>query len=147
MGARYLKIEDTVIQVHYPTASRAEILELIPNRTWAQIGVHARKKGIHRTSKAWGNSVREGRKILKHSWSDEENAKFDRYYPHSTQEALLKFFYSRTWLALQSHAEKRNIHRTREAVTREIKIGRKNARKGKEKTMMENGEFITVEEP
>ena len=129
MGARYLKTEDTVIMVLYPTATKEKILELIPNRTWEQIGVHARKKGIHRTSKAWGNSVREARKILKHSWSDEENAKFDRYYPHSTREALLLNFFPRTWYALQSHAQKRNIHRTRETISREIKIGRKNARK------------------
>ena len=116
MGARYLKIEDTVIEVHYPTATKEEILELIPNRTWAEIGVHARKKGIHRTSKAWGNSVREGRKLHKDAWTDKDNDKFDRYYPQSTREALLNFFYPRTWLALQSHAQKRHIHRTREAV-------------------------------
>ena len=124
MGARYLKTEDEVILRYYPTASRVEIMKRIPNRTWEEIGVHARKKGIHRTSKAWGNSVREGRKILKHSWSDEDNDKFDRYYPHSTREALLSFFYPRTWLALQSHAQKRNIHRSCEAIGREIQIGR-----------------------
>ena len=53
MGVRYLKTEDQNIEVYYPTATRAEILELIPNRTWAEIGVHARRMGIHRTSKAW----------------------------------------------------------------------------------------------
>jgi hypothetical protein len=124
MGARYLKTEDKEIVKHYPTASRVEILELIPDRTWAQIGVHARKKGIHRTTQARGNSIREGRKILKHSWSDEDNDKFDSYYPHSTRSALLNFFYPRTWLSIQSHAEKRHLHRTREAVGRQIQIGR-----------------------
>lgn len=132
MGARYLKTEDGVIVMKYPTAPRAEILELIPDRTWEQIGVHARKKGIHRTSKAWGNSVREGRKEINGSWSDEENDGFDSYYPHSTREALLNFFYPRTWFAIQSHAKKRNLHRTREAMSREIKIGRKNAKKKKD---------------
>ena len=129
MGARYLKMEDEVILKYYPTASRAKILELIPNRTWEEIGVHARKKGIHRTSTAWGDSIREGRKILKHSWSDVDNDLFDRYYPNSTRSALLNFFYPRTWFAIQSHAEKRNLHRTRKAIGREIAIGRKNGRK------------------
>jgi hypothetical protein len=129
MGARYLKTEDEVIAMKYPTASRAEIMELIPNRTWAQIGVKARKMGIHRTTKAWGESIQEGRKILKHSWSDKDNDKFDSHYPHSTRSALLNFFYPRTWLSLQSHAQKRHIHRTREAVGREIQIGRKNGKK------------------
>jgi hypothetical protein len=124
MGARYLKTEDAAIEIYYPTASRDEVLKRIPNRTWGQIGVHARKMGIHRTTKARGNSIREGRKILKHSWSDEDNDKFDSYYPHSTRSALLNFFYPRTWLALQSHAEKRHLHRTREAVGRQIQIGR-----------------------
>ncbi len=131
MGARWLKAEEAVIVSHYPTASRAEILELIPNRTWGQIGVKARKMRIHRTSNAWGNSVREGRKEINGSWSDEENDKFDSYYPHSTRSALLNFFHPRTLFAIQSHAEKRNLHRTREAVSREIKIGRENARKEK----------------
>jgi hypothetical protein len=38
MGARYLKTEDDAIVKYYPTAPRAEILEHVPNRTWAQIG-------------------------------------------------------------------------------------------------------------
>ena len=132
MGARYLKMEDRAIEVYYPTATRAEILELIPNRTWAEIGCHARRMGIHRTSKAWGGSIREGRKILKHSWSNQDNDKFDSYYPHSTREALLNFFSPRTWLSLQSHAHKRHIHRTRKAIGRQMNIGRKNAGKEKE---------------
>ena len=129
MGARYWKTEDTVIEVHYPTASRADILERIPHRTWEQIGAHARKKGIHRTSKAWGNSVREGRKKLKHSWSDAANERFDLVYPNLTRAHLLNAFPSRTWLSITSHAQKRHLHRTREAKGREINIGRKNAGK------------------
>lgn len=131
MSARYLKTEDEAIVMKYPTASRAEILELMPNRTWAQIGVYARRKGIHRTTQAKGNSIQEGRKSHKDAWTDEDNEKFDRSYPHSTRVALLNYFYPRTWFALQSHAQKRSIHRTREAVGREIAIGRKNARKEK----------------
>ena len=128
MGARYLKTEDEAIAEHYPTAPRAEILERIPHRTWEQIGVHARKMNIHRTTQAWGNSVRDGRKAMPNSWSDEDNDKFDSYYPHSTHSALLNFFYPRTWLSIQSHAQKRHLHRTREAVRRQMKIGRENAR-------------------
>lgn len=120
MGARYLKIEDTVIEVHYPTATRAEILELIPNRTWGQIGVHARNKGIHRTSKARGNSVREGRKSHKDAWTDQQNELFDALYPKQTREQLLAAFPNRSWLALQSHAQKRSIHRTPEAIRTQI---------------------------
>lgn len=131
MGARYLKAEEKVIRSHYPTASRAEILELIPTRTWAQIGVHARRIDVHRTTRARENSIREGRKEINGSWSDEENSKFDRYYPHSTRAALLSFFHPRTWFAIRAHAEKRHIHRTREAVGREIRIGREEARKEK----------------
>lgn len=131
MGARYLKIEDTVIEVHYPTAPRAEILELIPNRTWAQIGVHARKKGIHRASKAWGASVREGRKTLKDTWSDEDNKKLDTLYPHATHAQLLAAFPSRALTAIRDRAQRRGLHRTREARGRQIQIGRKEAKRKK----------------
>ena len=133
MGARYLKMEETVIQVWYPTASKEKILDLMPGRTWPQIGVHARRMGIHRTTQARGNSIREGRKKLKGTWSDQENDRFNRYYPNSTRVGLIDHFYPRTWLSLQSHAEKRGIHRTREAIVREIKIGRENAKSLEEK--------------
>jgi hypothetical protein len=131
MGARYLKTEDEIIARDYPTASKENILELIPNRTWAEIGVHARKKGIHRSSEAWGNSVREGRKLHKDAWTDQQNELFDVLYPEQTRAQLIDAFHNRTWLAIQSHAQKRNIHRTREAVGRQMNIGRKNARKEK----------------
>lgn len=131
MGARYLKTEDEAIYKYYPTAARNEILKKIPDRTWEQIGVRARRMGIHRISQAWGNSIREGRKKTKGAWSDADNDRFDRYYPHSTRVSLLTFFHPRTWLAIQSHAEKRHLHRTREAVGRQIQIGRENARKEK----------------
>lgn len=131
MGARYLKAEEAVIRSHYPSSRRWRILALIPGRTWVEIGVKARKMGIRRTKAAKGNSIREGRKSLKHSWSDVDNDKLDRYYPHSTRSALLNFFYPRTLLSIQAHAEKRHIHRTREAISREINIGRENARKEK----------------
>jgi hypothetical protein len=131
MGARYLKTEDEAIVEYYPTASRDKILKLIPDRTWEQIGVRARRMRILRTSKAWGNSIREGRKAMPNSWSAEDNDKFDSYYPHSTRSALLNFFYPRTWLSIQSHAQKRHLHRTREAAGRQMNIGRENARKEK----------------
>ena len=129
MGARYLKSEEAVIRDFYPTSTREVILALIPDRTWSQISTHARRMRVLRTTQARGNSIQEGRKKLKGAWSDQENDRFDRYYPNSTRVALTDHFYPRTWLALQSHAEKRGIHRTREAIGREIKIGRK---KGKE---------------
>jgi hypothetical protein len=87
--------------------------------------------GIHRTSAAKGDSIREGRKLNPNAWSDEDNDKFDRNYPHFTRLALLEFFKPKTWFAMQSHAQKRHLHRTREAVGREINIGRENARKEK----------------
>lgn len=129
MGARYLKTEEAAIRTHYPTATRAKMLILVPNRAWLQIGAHARRMGVHRTTHAKGDSIREGRKGTNGSWSDEENDKFDRYYPHSTRLSLLNFFYPRTWPAIQSHAEKRRLHRTREAVGREISMGKRNAKK------------------
>jgi hypothetical protein len=131
MGARYLKVEEAVIRKYYPTAARWKIMGMMPDRTWAEIGVKARKMGIHRTSAAKGDSIREGRKLNPNAWSDEDNDKFNRYYPHSTRSALLEFFKPKTWLAIQSHAQKRHLHRTREAVGREINIGRENARKEK----------------
>jgi hypothetical protein len=131
MGARYLKSEDEAIERYYPTATRDTILELIPNRTWAEIGVHARKKGIHRTSKAWGNSVREGRKLHKDAWTDQQNELFDALYPEQTYAQLLAAFPNKSLLALQSHAQKRQIHRSREAIGRQMNIGRENARKEK----------------
>jgi len=131
MGARYLKVEETVIQVHYPTATRAEILELIPGRTWAQIGVHARRMRILRTTKARGNSIREGRRLLEHAWSDEDNKRFDAMYPTVTRAQLSTAFPSRTFLSLQSHAQKRQLHRTRQAVGTQVNIGRENVRREK----------------
>ena len=128
MGARYLKSEEASIRDRYPTASRTHILAFIPSRTWSQISTHARRMGIHRTTQARGNSIQEGRKKLKGAWSDQENDRFDSYYPNSTRVALTDHFYPRTWLALQSHAEKRGIHRTREAIGQEIKIGREKAK-------------------
>lgn len=129
VGARYLKTEEATIVSHYPTAPRDKILKLIPNRTWAQIGVKARKMGIHRTSKAWGNSTREGRKLHKDAWTDQQNELFDRLYPTETRVQLLAAFPDKAWTALQSHAQKRHLHRTSEATRREMQIGKKNARK------------------
>lgn len=131
MGARYLKTEDDVIRRHYPTATRPDILERIPNRTWNQIGDHARKMGIYRTSQAWGHSVREGRKWHKDTWTDQQNELFDALYPTQTRVQLLATFPNKSLIALQSHAQKRHIHRTREAIGRQMNIGRKNARKEK----------------
>ena len=131
MGERYLKSEDAIIKEHYPTSTREEILALIPNRTWTQSVSHAHRMGVHRTSQAWGNSIREGRKGLRGSWTDPENDRFDLLYPTSSRSYLLSAFHPRTWHAIQSHAQKRHLHRTREAVGREINIGRENARKEK----------------
>lgn len=129
MGARYLKVEEAAIRAHYATATRVEMLDFLPNRTWSQIGVHARRMGIHRTTHAKGDSIREGRKEIKGLWSDEENNQFDRYYPHSTHAELLNFFYPRTGFAIRSHAQKRHLRRTREARGREISMGKRNAKK------------------
>jgi hypothetical protein len=125
MGARYLKVEEAAIRDHYSTATRADMLTFVPNRTWAEIGVHARRMGIHRTTQAKGYSIQKGREGTDISWSDEENDEFDSRYPHSTRAELLNFFYPRTLYAIQSHAEKRGLHRTREAMGREISIGKK----------------------
>ena len=129
MGARWLKSEEKAIVNHYSTASRTEMLERIPDRTWSQIGVHARHMRVLRTTIAWGNSVRQGRKTLKHAWSDKDNERFDAIYPIATRAQLRAAFPSRTWKSIQSHAQKRHIHRTREAAGREINIGRRNARR------------------
>lgn len=128
MGARYLMVEVEAIAEFYPSAPRSEILERIPNRTWEQIGVRARKMGIHRTTQAWGNSVREGRKTTKGAWNDQQNALFDRLYPIQTREQLLAAFPNRTFFSIQSHAQKRHLHRTREAIGRQMNIGRENAK-------------------
>ena len=133
MGARYLRTEDRAIEAYYPTATKEEILELIPNRTWAEIGVHARKKGIHRTSKAWGNSVREGRKALTNAWSDKDKKKLDSVYPHATYALILAAFPCRNLTAIRDRAQRQGLHRTKEARCRQIAIGRKNARKEQEK--------------
>jgi hypothetical protein len=124
MGERWLKLEEEVIRTHYPTAPRAEILELIPNRTWGQIGVHARTMGVHRNSQAWGNSVREGRKTLRDSWSVEENMQLIKFYPHHTRAEVCAALPRRSWAAIGSHAHRLGIEKTREAKVREIQIGR-----------------------
>lgn len=131
MGERYLKSEEAIIKEHYPTSTQEEILAAVPNRTWSRIVSHAHRMGLHRTSQAWGNSIREGRKGLRGSWTDPENDRFDLLYPTSSHSYLLSAFHPRTWQAIQSHAQKRHLYRTREAVGREINIGRENARKEK----------------
>jgi hypothetical protein len=132
MGARYLQVEERVIAEDYPFCSRAEILDKIPGRTWKQIGTHARRMGVHRTSQTWGNSIREGRKTLKNAWSTAENKRFDRVYPKLTRARLLDAFPSRTWLGIRAHAQRRHLHRTHEATGRQINIGRRNAKEQEE---------------
>ena len=127
MGARYLKEEEATIVADYPTASRAEILEKMPGRTWLQIGAHARRMGVHRTSQAWGNSIREGRKVLRGAWIDTDNERLDRIYSDATRVQLRAAFPSRTIRSILSHAQKRHLHRTHEAISNEIKTGRENA--------------------
>jgi len=129
MGARYLKVEDEAIKAHYPTATRREILRLIPTRTWNQIGVRARRINVYRTTKAKGTAIIESRKESGYLWSDSDNIKFDLLYPGATQEQLLNTFHTKTWSSIRSHAEKRGIHRTREAIGRQMNIGRRNARR------------------
>lgn len=132
MGGRYLKVEDELIMMHYPTATREEIKRLIPTRTWDQIGVRARRMNVYRMTKAKGTSILEGRKESGYIWSDSDNAKFDLLYPTATQAQLLATFHTRTWISIRSHAEKRKIHRTREAKGRQMNIGCRNARREKE---------------
>jgi hypothetical protein len=128
MGARWLKREEKEIVDQYSTASRTEMLERISDRTWNQIGVHARHMRVLRTTSAWGNSIREGRKNLKHSWSDADNERFDLLYPMHTYAQLLAAFPERSLKSIRSHAQKRHLHRTREAVGRQINIGRSAAK-------------------
>lgn len=128
MGARYLKAEDEAIRKYYPTATRSELLQRIPDRTWPQILAYANRIHIHRTTKAKGNSIRVGRKKLKGAWSDGANAEFDRLYPITTLAELAVYFPYRTLNAISSHACRRGLHRTREATNREINIGRKKAK-------------------
>ena len=131
MGDRWLKSEVSKIVEYYPTASPAEMVLRIPERTWAQIGFYARRMRILRTTEARGDSIREGRKASKHAWSDMDNKRFDAMYPTVTRAQLSAAFPSRTWLSLQSHAQKRQLHRTKEARARQMEIGRKEARKAK----------------
>jgi hypothetical protein len=85
--------------------------------------------GIYRTSEAWGNSVARGRRTLKSAYSDKENERFDRVYPVYTREDLLKFFPMRSLNALTTHAQRRQIHRTKEAIRKQVKIGRETTKK------------------
>jgi len=128
MGDRWLKSEELEIVNHYLTATREEMLLRISERTWAQIGTHARRMHILRTTEARGNSIREGRKALKHAWSDTDNKRFDAMYPTVTRAQLRAAFPSRTWKSIQSHAQKRHLHRTREAAGMQMNIGRSKAR-------------------
>jgi hypothetical protein len=127
MGARYLKVEEAVIRKYYPTAARWKIMGMIPDRTWVEISVKARKMGIHRTSAAKGNSVREGRASLKNSYDHSENNLLDRLYPSATHAELLEAFPTRTLPSLFAHARRRGLHRSKEAKARQVKIGRGNA--------------------
>ncbi len=131
MGARYLKAEETVIRAHYPTSRRWKILALIPDRTWVEIGAKARKMGIHRNKEAKGDSIREGRMLLKSAYSFTENALFDRIYPTATHAELLDAFPNRTLKSIFSHARRRGLHRTKDAKAEQIKIGRQEAEKKK----------------
>jgi hypothetical protein len=131
MGERYLKAEEEAIRELYPTATRFEILSRIPDRTWGEIGVKARTMGIHRIKEAKGDSIREGRKTHKDAWSDLQNERFDRLYPTETREELLAAFPNRTFVSIRSHAQKRHIHRSREATGRQMNIGREEAKRKK----------------
>jgi hypothetical protein len=128
MGDRWLKSEESEIVDHYPTASPAEMVLRIPERTWAQICVHARRMRVLRTTEARGNSIREGRKALKHAWSEKDNKRFDTMYPINTRAQLRAAFSSRTWKSIQSHAQKRHLHRTRGAAGKQINNGRSAAK-------------------
>ena len=128
-----MKAEEAEIRVQYPTARRWIILKHIPYRTWCQIGVKARKMGIHRTKEAKGESMREGRMLLKNAYLPLQNFLFDRLYPTNTHAELLEAFPGRTLKALQSHARRRHLHRTKEAKARQIHIGREEARRKEER--------------
>jgi hypothetical protein len=129
MGERWLKAEEAVILTHYPTARRWKILALIPDRTWEEIGAKARKMRVLRTTQSKGDSIREGRKSHKDAWSDLQNERFDRLYPIVTREELLAAFPNRTFVSIQSHAQKRHIYRSREATGRQMNIGREEAKR------------------
>jgi hypothetical protein len=129
MGARYLKAEEAVIQSHYPTSRRWEILALIPGRTWIEIGVKARKMEIHRNKDAKCDSIREGRMLLKSTYSDAENERLYMIYPTATHAELLDAFPNRTIKSIFSHARRQGLHRSKEAKARQVKIGREEARK------------------
>jgi hypothetical protein len=129
MGERYLKAEEAVILSHYPTSRRWEILALIPGRTWVEIGAKARKMGIHRNKDAKGDSIRDGRILLKSTYRDAENARLDMIYPTATHAELLDAFPKRTIKSIFSHARRRGLHRSKEANARQVKIGRENAGK------------------
>jgi hypothetical protein len=132
MGERWLKAEEAVIPAHYPTSRRWEILAMIPSRTWGEIGVKARKMGIHRTKEAKGDSIREGRMMLKCTYSDGENERFDMLYPTSTHADLLVAFPDRTLKSICSHARRRHLHRTPEAKARQVQIGREESNRKNE---------------
>jgi hypothetical protein len=129
MGERWLKAEEAVIQTHYPTSRRWQILALIPGRSWVEIGAKARKMGIHRTKEAKGDSIREGRMMLKSTYSDDENERFDKIFPTATHAELLAAFPDRTINSIFSHARRRHLHRTKEAKARQVQIGREEAKK------------------
>jgi uncharacterized lipoprotein YddW (UPF0748 family) len=131
MGERYLKAEEAVILSHYPTSRRWKILSLIPGRTWAEIGVKARKMGIHRTKEAKGDSIREGRMLLKSTYEFSENTLLDKIYPTATHAELRDAFPNRTLKSIFSHARRRDLHRTKETKARQMKIGREEAEKKK----------------
>jgi hypothetical protein len=129
MGERWLKAEEEAIQTHYPTSRRGEILAMIPGRTWVEIGAKARKRGIHRTKEAKGDSIREGRMMLKKAYSFSDNMLFDKIYPTSTHVELLVAFPDRTLTSIFSHARRRHLHRTKEAKARQVQIGREEAKR------------------
>ena len=58
---RYLKSEDETIKKMYPSATKAEIQAAMPDRSWDGICVHARRKGIHRTTEARAREIDLGR--------------------------------------------------------------------------------------
>jgi hypothetical protein len=84
---------------------------------------------VLRTTQSKGDSIREGRKSHKDAWSDLQNERFDRLYPIVTREELLAAFPNRTFISIQSHAQKRHIYRSREATGRQMNIGREEAKR------------------
>jgi DNA-binding transcriptional ArsR family regulator len=87
----------------YRDATREEILEALPGRSWDSVRKCATKMGLHRNPSF--------RCVTGRRWSDHEEQALRDLYPRSKRETVLAALPRRTWGAITHHANQVGVKR------------------------------------